>query len=170
MRRSIVLALGVTALASPIWPAPASAAPPAAGVPQRAVVPMPAPTPVADDQVYQAAGRRDPFRPPRVGAGVSDTQTPLQRYEIGQLRLVAIIYNTQEPRAVVEDDAGLGYIVKVGTPIGTNGGAVRAIEKGRVLVREDAEDFYGESQASEVVLELTGGNVGRPAGRERGRR
>lgn len=166
MRRTIVLALGVVALGSSVVTTSVVAAPPAAPVPQKAV----APTPPGDEPAYQAVGRRDPFRPPRVTAGVSDTQTPLQRYEIGQLRLVAIIYNTQEPRAVVEDDAGLGYIVKVGTPIGTNGGAVRAIEKGRVLVREDSEDFYGESQASEVVLELTGGNVGRPAGSERGRR
>jgi type IV pilus assembly protein PilP len=165
MRRRIVLAIGVAALASPLWTAPAPAAPPAPTAPQKAPAP-----PAADEPAYQAMGRRDPFRPPRISASVSDANTPLQRYEIGQLRLVAIIYNTQEPRAVVEDDAGLGYIVKVGTPIGTNGGAVRAIEKGRVLVREDAEDFYGESQASEVVLELTGGNVGRPAGSERGRR
>ncbi len=164
MRRRIVLALGVAALASPLWVALAPAAPPAPAA-QKAPAP-----PAVDEPAYQATGRRDPFRPPRISASVSDANTPLQRYEIGQLRLVAIIYNTQEPRAVVEDDAGLGYIVKVGTPIGTNGGAVRAIEKGRVLVREDAEDFYGESQASEVVLELTGGNVGRPAGSERGRR
>lgn len=161
MRRTIVLALGVAALA-PIRVTPVQAAPPAAAAPQKA--------PQADEPAYQSVGRRDPFRPPRVSASVSDANTPLQRYEIGQLRLVAIIYNTREPRAVVEDDAGLGYIVKVGTPIGTNGGAVRSIEKGRVLVREDAEDFYGESQASEVVLELTGGNVGRPTGGERGRR
>lgn len=162
MRRTIVLALCVAAMASPVWAAP-DAAPPAARAPRPAA-------PVAEEPAYEAVGRRDPFRPPRAASGVADTQTPLQRFEIGQLRLVAIIYNTREPRAVVEDDAGLGYIVKVGTPIGTNGGAVRAIEKGRVLVREDAQDFYGDSQASEVVLELTGGNVGRPAGRERGRR
>jgi type IV pilus assembly protein PilP len=166
MRRTIVLGAGAVALASILRPTLAPAAPPAQPAPKAAAV-------APEEPPYQAAGRRDPFRPPRVGtSGVSDTQTPLQRYEIGQLRLVAIIYNTQDPRAVVEDDTGLGYIVKVGTPIGTNGGAVRAIEKGRVLVREDSEDFYGESQASEVVLELTGGNVGRPAaGRgERGRR
>jgi type IV pilus assembly protein PilP len=87
--------------------------------------------------------------------------TPLQRYEIGQLRLVAVIYDTNTPRAVVEDDAGLGYIIRVGTPIGPNGGQVRAIERGRVLVREESADFYGESQTAEVVLELTSGERGK---------
>ena len=80
--------------------------------------------------------------------------TPLQRYEIGQLKLVAIIYDTTQPRAVVEDDQGLGYIVRVGTAIGANGGRVRDIERGRVLIEEDSIDFYGESHVSNVVMEL----------------
>lgn len=110
------------------------------------------------DVPYAAAGRRDPFRPPRASAGALDATTPLQRFELGQLRLVAVIYDTAMPRAVVEDEAGLGYIVKVGTPIGPNGGAVHAIERGRVVVHEDSQDYYGETQASEVVLELDGGD------------
>jgi type IV pilus assembly protein PilP len=105
---------------------------------------------------YDPIGRRDPFRPPRAGSQtpLGEPRTPLQRYEIGQLRLVAIIYETRDPRAVVEDDQGLGYIVRVGTPIGPNGGEVRAIERGRVIVEESSVDFYGERQPNEVTLEL----------------
>jgi type IV pilus assembly protein PilP len=116
------------------------------------------------DAVYNATGRRDPFRPPRVNQQTlaGEARTPLQRYDIGQLRLVAIIYNATSPTAVVEDDAGLGYIVRVGTPIGANGGAIKAIEHGKVRVEEESIDFYGERQTSEVVLEL--------AAEERGKR
>ncbi len=105
---------------------------------------------------YDPIGRRDPFRPPRAGSQspLGEPRTPLQRYEIGQLRLVAIIYDTRDPRAVVEDDQGLGYIVRVGTPIGPNGGQVRAIERGRVIVEESSVDYYGERQPNEVTLEL----------------
>jgi len=107
------------------------------------------------DVPYDPAGRRDPFRPPRAGsAQTGEPRTPLQRYEIGQLKLVAIIYDTREPRAVVEDDQKLGYIVKVGTPIGPNGGVVRTIERGRVIVTEQGVDYYGERRASEVTMEL----------------
>ena len=107
------------------------------------------------DIPYDPAGRRDPFRPPRAGtAQTGEPRTPLQRYEIGQLHLVAIIYDTRDPRAVVEDDQKLGYIVKVGTPIGPNGGVVRAIERGRVVVAEQAVDYYGEQRANEVTMEL----------------
>jgi type IV pilus assembly protein PilP len=112
--------------------------------------------PGANDAVYDPIGKRDPFRPPRANQTTlaGEARTPLQRYDIGQLRLVAVIYDASAPRAVVEDDAGLGYIVRVGTPIGANGGAVKAIERGKVRVEEESIDFYGDRQASEVVMEL----------------
>ena len=110
----------------------------------------------ANDAVYDPTGKRDPFRPPRSNQTnlAGEARTPLQRYDIGQLRLVAVIYEASAPRAVVEDDAGLGYIVRVGTPIGANGGAVKAIERGKLRVEEESIDFYGDRQASEVVMEL----------------
>jgi type IV pilus assembly protein PilP len=111
--------------------------------------------PPSGDVPYDPAGRRDPFRPPRAGTAQSgEPRTPLQRYEIGQLKLVAIIYETRDPRAVVEDDQKLGYIVKVGTPIGPNGGVVRAIERGRVVIAEQAVDYYGERRDNEITMEL----------------
>jgi type IV pilus assembly protein PilP len=107
------------------------------------------------DPPYNPAGRRDPFSPPRVGQALgTGTTSPLQRYDVGQLRLVAVIYDTREPRAVVEDDQGLGYIVRLGTPIGANGGAVSGIQKGKVIIQEDTVDFYGEHRPVEVTMEL----------------
>jgi type IV pilus assembly protein PilP len=109
------------------------------------------------DPPYDPTDRRDPFRPPSAGLtrrANGEPPTPLQRFEIGQLRLVAIMYNTREPRAVLEDEQGLGYIVKMGTPVGLNDGKVRTIEKGRVVIEERTVDYYGETQPSEVVLEL----------------
>ena len=107
------------------------------------------------EAVYDSTGRRDPFRPPRANqtTTLGEARTPLQRYDLGQLRLVAIIYN-QNPTAVIEDDAGLGYIVRVGTPIGANGGEVKAIEQRKVRVVEESIDFYGDRQTSEVVMEM----------------
>ena len=117
----------------------------------------------SNDAVYDPTGKRDPFRPPRSNQTnlAGEARTPLQRYDIGQLRLVAVIYDTQQPRAVVEDGEGLGYIVRLGTPIGPNGGTVRGIERGRVLISEDAVDFYGERHPSDVVMELRTADRGR---------
>ena len=146
----LMLAVGLTtgARAQALTGVVPVAGPPAAE-PARAVEPD-------DDPPYDSAGRRDPFKPPRaVTATLSgEARTPLQRYEIGQLRLVAIIYEAREPRAVVEDDDGLGYILKAGTLVGANGGHVRTIERGRVVIEEDSVDFYGEHHPTDVMLEL----------------
>ena len=116
----------------------------------------------ATDEFYDPVGRRDPFRPPqaRAIATVGLDRSPLQRYELGQLKLVAVIYDTNAPRALVEDEAGLGYIIKVGTEIGVNGGIVRAIDRGRVLVEEESVDFFGTTRAAEVILEMASGERG----------
>ncbi len=148
MRRATIGGLGVVMAALVGHPAYAGDAPAPATEVARAVEP-------AGDVPYDSTGRRDPFRPPRAGTVQPGwPQTPLQRYGIGQLGLVAVIYDTGEPRAVVEDDQGLGYIVRVGTPIGLNGGQVRAIERGRVLITETAVDYYGEQRLNEVTMEL----------------
>lgn len=110
-----------------------------------------------EDVQYDPHGLRDPFRPPTADAAINDELTPLQRYQLGQLKLVAVIYDTRFPRAVVEDETGLGYILQIGTPIGPNNGAVQAIEPGRVVVREETTDFYGERQAADTVMELASG-------------
>ncbi len=114
-------------------------------------------TVAAANAPYEPAAHRDPFRPPNVTGPVADKgtpRTPLEAYEIGQLKLVGIVRDGGSMRAMVEDSAGLGYIVTAGTPIGSSGGVVRTIEERRLLISETTTDFYGEKQAKEVVMEL----------------
>lgn len=103
---------------------------------------------------YDVAAHRDPFRPPRL-SGIVDARTPLETYQLGQLKLVGVIVQSSEGyRAMVEDSAGLGYIITTGTPIGSSGGVVRSIEPRRVVIEESTRDFYGEVKPKEVVMEL----------------
>jgi hypothetical protein len=108
------------------------------------------------DGKYDPTAHRDPFRPPNLTTAVAETspKTPLEGYEIGQLKLVGVISDAHDTRAMVEDSAGLGYIVTAGTPIGTGGGIVRRIEPRRVLIEETSTNFYGEKQPREVIMEL----------------
>jgi Tfp pilus assembly protein PilP len=114
------------------------------------------------------AQMRDPFRPftlnmrPEAPVQV----TPLQRFEIGQLTLVATVWEMSPPRALVEDSFGMGYIITLGTPIGPNDGVVRAIEPQRVLVEERVLDFYGKERINQVVMETPREEPNQP-GRER---
>jgi len=105
---------------------------------------------------YDPGRHRDPFRPPTIASSTVSVspRTPLERYEIGQLRLVGVVWDGATARAMVEDSAGLGYIVTAGTPIGSNGGVVRRVEPRRVLIEESAINFYGDKEPREVVMEL----------------
>lgn len=103
---------------------------------------------------YDVTAHRDPFRPPRLNA-MADARTPLETYQLGQLKLVGVIVQPADGyRAMVEDSAGLGYIITTGTPIGSSGGVVRSIEPRRVVIEESTRDFYGDVKPKAVVMEL----------------
>src|SRR5690606_7061367 len=105
-------------------------------------------------RTYDVAAHRDPFQPPRLG-GALNARTPLEKYQLGQLKLVGVVAQSAEGyRAMVEDSAGLGYIITTGTPIGSSGGVVRSIEPRRVVIEESTRDFYGDVKSKEVVMEL----------------
>jgi type IV pilus assembly protein PilP len=107
---------------------------------------------------YSPAGKRNPFRPPGLPAKnrrpSRENLSPLERYELGQLKLVGIVWDAKEPKAMVEDSAGLGYVVKVGTAIGNNDGRIRAINKNEIVIKETLIDFYGERKDREVTMRL----------------
>jgi len=118
---------------------------------------------------YNAAGRRDPFRPFTLDIHPDRhvQLTPLQRYELGQLAVVATIWDVSPPRAMVEDSVGMGYIVSLGTPIGRNGGIVSLIEPERIIVEERALDYYGKEQVNRIVMETPKDEGPNQAARER---
>jgi type IV pilus assembly protein PilP len=105
-----------------------------------------------------AAIRRDPFRPFTLNLRATvrrrDNLSPLERYELGQLKLVGIVWNTKNPTALVEDASGLGYTVRVGTPIGANEGRVVKISPNTVAVEEEYIDLYGAKKKREVSMKL----------------
>ena len=114
---------------------------------------------------YSTKGKRDPFRPLGLGKSIvkippecrEGNLSPLQEVTISQLKLVGIVWNIGEPRAMVEDTADLGYVIKFGTPIGEcqNEGKVKAIRPREVVIEEKYRDpIFGTSKTREVVMKL----------------
>jgi Tfp pilus assembly protein PilP len=114
---------------------------------------MPAPSVKIDES------QRDPFRPMTLRAKTETTRkrenlSPLEHFDLSQLKLVGIVWDTKDPRAMVEDSSGLGYVVKVGTPIGANDGKVKAIYRNEVVVEEFFADDYGARKKRDVGIKL----------------
>jgi Tfp pilus assembly protein PilP len=107
---------------------------------------------------YSPAGKRNPFRPPGLPAKTRrpsrENLSPLERYDLGQLKLVGIVWDPKEPKAMVEDGAGLGFIVGVGTAIGNNDGKIKTINKNEIVIKETLIGFYGERKDREVTMRL----------------
>jgi type IV pilus assembly protein PilP len=108
---------------------------------------------------YNPVGKADPFKPFMQLASVRESSksvplTPLQKYEISQLKLVAIIATPEGNFALVEDSAGKGYFLKKGTGIGKNDGKVKRILRDRVIVEEIYEDIFGQRKVNEISLFL----------------
>ena len=106
-----------------------------------------------------AEAKRDPFEPfieldsPRGG---ERPLPPLQKYEISQLKLIGIIGTEADGyRALVEDEAGGGFIIREGTIVGGKGSSVKEIRRDKVVILEKYRDYMGREKAREVLWTLS---------------
>ena len=104
-------------------------------------------------------GWRNPFKPfitkvVENNDEESRPKSPLEKYNVNELKLIAIIWGIKRPTAMIEDPDGTGYIVKKGTLVGDKKGKVVKIFKDKVIVKERFRDLLGNSQVEEVALEL----------------
>jgi Tfp pilus assembly protein PilP len=68
--------------------------------------------------------------------------TPLQRMSLGEIEggLKAITWGGMGRRALIEDSAGKGYIVSVGTPAGDKNGVVAQIFNDHLVIQQETWD------------------------------
>jgi type IV pilus assembly protein PilP len=141
-------------------PAARPAAAPAAAKAAAATAPAAAPAAPDAEIAYSSVGKRDPFKSfigdlrASTGAVVTRCNTPLGRFELDQLRLVAVITGLADPMGMVEAPNGVGYSVRKGACIGKNGGVVATIRTGEVLVTEWAMRADGTREKTETALRL----------------
>jgi type IV pilus assembly protein PilP len=140
----------------PAAAAPTAAAPaaPAGGADAGAEAPAP------PEWVYSSVGKRDPFRSFLADleasgqALVTRCNTPLGRFELEQLKLVAVVTGLADPVAMLEAPSGVGYTIRRGACLGKNGGVVATIRTGEVVVSEWAIKADGTRDKTQTVLRL----------------
>jgi len=102
---------------------------------------------------YNYKGKIDPFKPliqekpPEIQSVVDNRPkrilTPLEKVDLSQIRLVAVIIMKNRQLAMVEEASGKGYEVGIGTYIGKNQGRVSEIKGNSIVVKELVKDFKG---------------------------
>ncbi len=111
---------------------------------------------------YSASGKIDPFialiqATPEKPKGESPKKTdriltPLEKIELSQIRLVAVIITRNKRIAMVEEASGKGYEVNVGTYIGRKQGKITEIKNSSIVVKEPVRDYMGK--LSERIQEI----------------
>lgn len=158
----------------PAPPKPSAGKPEVPAPPEKKTVPAPVvsdePETIAQKRIYDPVARLDPFiplfkaeaptpsvRPETTATGMRQKripQTPLEKIGIGQLKLVAVVRSASGDRALVEDSAGKGYIIRKGTYIGLNSGIVTQISKDSISIEEESENLMGELITQNIEMKL----------------
>jgi len=112
----------------------------------------------ASPQTDKLKSQRNPFKTFIVKSTDRPTvvtpKTPLQRYELDNLKLVAVMWGMNSPIAMVEAPDGKGYKIKKGDLVGSRDGRVKRIEKDRVIVEERFTEANGEVVTNEFEIRL----------------
>ena len=104
--------------------------------------------------IYDAAGKRDPFRPFDISPHEeNNSRTPLEQFDLGQFKLTAVL-SGETPSASVELSDGKGFIVRKGMKIGLNNGEIIDIKPDRIVILESKVDFTGQNTQNTVELLL----------------
>ncbi len=104
---------------------------------------------------YSPIGKRDPFRSffEEFQNEANDSETTeLQRFEVDQLKLVAIVTGRATPYAMVEDPNQKGHTLTRGTLIGKNWGRVATITPDCVVIKEEYRDYTGRKVTNTISM------------------
>jgi len=109
--------------------------------------------------VYDPTGKKDPFKPyraPRVRGSSAQAIPidPLLTLEVGQLEVMGIMWNTSQPRAVVQDSQQRTYTIFKNSRVGRNEGIVADIREGEVVIVEKFDDGLGNIIREARVLTM----------------
>jgi type IV pilus assembly protein PilP len=81
-------------------------------------------------------------------------RTPLEKLDLAQLKLTAIVTTNNQKRALVEEASGKGYVVEIGTKIGLERGSVVEIGPDRIVIESQGEDDFGNAKSRKRELKL----------------
>jgi len=104
--------------------------------------------------------RPDPFFPfltqeiMKAEAKAKAELTGTQRFEPGQLTLVAIVSGRRGLLAMVQDSSGIGYVLRKGTKIGETGEVVQIL-RDKVVIEQTLKNVTGDRTSRKIEMLLS---------------
>ncbi len=134
-------------------PPPVAKAPPKAAASVKIEVPNIF-TNRSDDYFYNPVGKRDPFKQfeEELIQEVVQSRSPLERYDLDDLMLTAIVWGISDPRALLRAPDGYSYIIKANSRVGRNRGRVARITRRQVFIEEEYRDPTGKLVVKESTF------------------
>jgi type IV pilus assembly protein PilP len=91
--------------------------------------------------IYDPKGRRDPFGPYielqlNQDENFAGPLLPLQRFDVNELRLIGIMWNVKDPKAMFVDPNSQIHVVGKDYRVGRNNGYIAVIREGEVVIVE----------------------------------
>ena len=108
-------------------------------------------TPTEDGYAYSPIGKADPFRPQLPARVLIKNPKPLQRFDLEQLKLIAVVGGHA---AMLEDPRGKGHTVRRGDFVGKNFGRVVAIRDRSIEIEEKTFDYLGRKVVTKHTLTI----------------
>ena len=140
MRREIPLALffGMSMVGAAAETAPVASAPVSAPI----------------SSAVDIKSLRDPFRKPEFQSSERESQTDLEKYSVGDLKLVGVLTGPLRVRAMVVAPDGKTYYVAEKMKVGLRNGIVTRITTRSIQIQEKIVNALGETESvdSEILL------------------
>jgi type IV pilus assembly protein PilP len=145
----------------PAAPPPAKAAAPQQAKPVQKQ-PSSARLPSQPANQFDFSNKKDPFKPYVVikpGAAQDEKKRlkealPIHNFDVSQFKLIGIVADSRQNKAMVVDPQGKGYVLKVGMTIGKNDGRITSITNNGVNVVEQFRDDTGRVRKETITISL----------------
>ena len=79
---------------------------------------------------------------------------PLEQYDVNQLSLLAVVWNTEHARALVQDPCGQELHRRRKDPDRKERGRVISIDDNLVIVKETYVDFLGQETTKDIEMRI----------------
>ncbi len=117
----------------------------------------------AAEMHFDFSSKKDPFKPfvetkpsppPAAARTERKASLPIHSYDVRQFKLIGVVTDGENSRAMVTDPSGKGYVLRIGSIIGRNEGRVSTIARSRVEIVEQSKDDKGRVRKKRISITL----------------